>query len=189
MRYFFNRGFFMSRPGAPVRIAIISDTHGIIDPNIMEVVKSCDRVIHAGDICGAHVLEQLAAIHQDVTAVAGNNDASGLWPVEETHVVTALPQIAEIKLPGGSIKIEHGHRHGMHQPCHDSLRHNHPDARLIIYGHTHTMLVDKDQTPWVANPGAAGHTRTRGGSSCLVLTANDSDWELEMIRFELNEVA
>lgn len=179
----------MSLTRDPVRIAIISDTHGIIDPNIIDVIKSCDKIIHAGDICGAHVLEQLHDINQDVTAVAGNNDASGLWPVDETHVVTALPQIAEIKLPGGSIKIEHGHRHGMSSPCHDSLRHSHPQARVIVYGHTHNMLVDKDQLPWVVNPGAAGHTRTRGGSSCLVLTANGNDWDLEMIRFKLDEVA
>lgn len=166
------------------RIAIISDTHGVIDKNILQVIQSCDQVIHAGDICGAHILAQLDQLSPQVTAVAGNNDASGLWPVEETHVVTALPQIAELKLPGGSIKIEHGHRHGMHQPCHDSLRETHNDARLVIYGHTHSMLIDKDTTPWVANPGAAGHTRTRGGPSCLVLTATDSDWDLEMMRFE-----
>ena len=171
------------------RIAIISDTHGIIDEQVVEVIKSCDQVIHAGDICGAHILEQLEQISDKVTAVAGNNDASGLWPVEQTHVVTALPQIAQIDLPGGRIKIEHGHRHGMHKPSHDSLRHTHPDARLIIYGHTHSMLIDKDQLPWVANPGAAGHTRTRGGSSCLLLTTSGDDWDLQMIRFKLDEVA
>ena len=179
----------MSPSRDPVRIAIISDTHGIIDPNIIDVIKSCDKVIHAGDICGAHVLEQLEAINQHVTAVAGNNDASGLWPVDETHVVTALPQIAEIKLPGGSIKIEHGHRHGMSSPCHDSLRHSHPQARVIVYGHTHNMLVDKAQTPWVVNPGAAGRTRTRGGSSCLVLTATETEWDVVMHRFPEAEVA
>lgn len=179
----------MSLPGAPVRIAIISDTHGIIDPNIIDVIRSCDKIIHAGDICGAHVLEQLKAINQDVTAVAGNNDASGLWPVEENHVVNSLPQQAEIELPGGKLAVEHGHRHGMHQPCHDALRQSHPGARVVVYGHTHTMLVDKEHNTWVVNPGAAGHTRTRGGSSCLVLTATESEWEVEMLRFKLDEVA
>ncbi|MDH5473335.1 MAG: metallophosphatase family protein [Gammaproteobacteria bacterium] len=174
----------MSSPNpSTIRIAIISDTHGIIDNNIIDVIKRCDQVIHAGDICGAHVLEQLHSISNQVTAVAGNNDASGLWPVEETHVVTALPHIAEIRLPGGSLVMEHGHRHGMQKPCHDSLRKTHAHARVIVYGHTHSMLVDKDKIPWVINPGAAGKTRTRGGSSCLILTINDDTWDVEMLRF------
>jgi len=172
-----------------IRIAIISDTHGYIDENIINVIKNCDRVIHAGDICGAHVLEQLRQACPDVTAVAGNNDASGLWPVEETHVVIALPQQTDIHLPGGSIAIEHGHRHGMHTPCHESLRHSHPQARVIVYGHTHSMVIDDSKQPWVVNPGAAGHTRTRGGPSCLVLTINDDNWEIESTRFELENVA
>ncbi len=172
-----------------LRIAIISDTHGHVDENIINVIKTCDRVIHAGDICGAHVLEQLNEVCADVTAVAGNNDASGLWPVEETHVVVALPHQTTIKLPSGIIAIEHGHRHGMHTPCHDSLRHAHQEARIIVYGHTHSMVVDNENEIWVVNPGAAGHTRTRGGPSCLVLTIKGDDWDVEMIRFEMENVA
>ncbi|TNF35893.1 MAG: metallophosphoesterase [Gammaproteobacteria bacterium] len=173
-----------------VRVAIISDTHGHIDPNVIDVIKTCDHVIHAGDICGAHVLEQLKQITPNVTAVAGNNDASGLWPIEETHVVESLPQVARIPILDSEIAIEHGHRHGMHSPSHDSLRHTHQQARVIVYGHTHKMLVDKDASPWVVNPGAAGQTRTRGGPSCLVLTAHaDQEWEVEMLRFELEAVA
>lgn len=173
-----------------VRVAIISDTHGYIDPQVIDVIRGCDQVIHAGDICGAHVLAQLNQITSRVTAVAGNNDASGLWPVEETHVVNALPMVAHVQLPGGELVVEHGHRHGMQQPDHASLRHTHARARVIVYGHTHRMLVDNDTTPWVINPGAAGQTRTRGGASCLILTASASNpWEVEMLRFPSEEVA
>ncbi|HEX5637589.1 MAG TPA: metallophosphoesterase family protein [Gammaproteobacteria bacterium] len=174
----------------PVRVAIISDTHGYIDPQVVEVIQRCDQVIHAGDICGAHVLEQLSRLSTQVTAVAGNNDASGLWPIEETYVVNALPKVAQVQLPGGELVVEHGHRHGMQQPDHASLRHTHARARVIVYGHTHRMLVDKDESPWVINPGAAGQTRTRGGASCLILTASASkEWEVEMLRFPMEIVA
>ena len=173
-----------------VRVAIISDTHGYIDPHVVEVIRRCDQVIHAGDICGAHVLEQLHQLTSQVTAVAGNNDASGLWPLEETHVVNALPKIARLQLPGGELVVEHGHRHGMQQPDHASLRQTHTQARVIVYGHTHRMLVDKEHTPWVINPGAAGATRTRGGASCLILTASASkEWDVEMLKFPLDEIA
>jgi len=173
-----------------IRLAIISDTHGYIDPNVIDVIRRCDQVIHAGDICGAHVLEQLKQLTSQITAVAGNNDASGLWPIEETHIVNSLPKVAHVQLPGGELVVEHGHRHGMQQPDHASLRHTHADARVIVYGHTHRILVDKDTTPWVINPGAAGQTRTRGGASCLILTASASrEWEVEMLRFPLEDVA
>jgi len=167
------------------RIAIMSDTHGVISQDILNSIRSCDQIIHAGDICGAHVLEQLQQICSNITAVTGNNDAAGLWPPNEAAIVNGLPAIAEIELPGGTIAIEHGHKHGMHQPDHSSLRASHPRARVIVYGHTHTMLVDDNASPWVINPGAAGATRTRGGPSCLILTASaDKEWNIEMIRFE-----
>jgi len=172
------------------KIAIISDTHSVISPDILNSIKSCDHIIHAGDICGAHILEQLKQICPNVTAVCGNNDAPSLWAENEIAVVSALPNIAEIKLTSGTITIEHGHKHGMHQPDHASLRAAHPNAKVIVYGHTHTMLVDDDATPWVINPGAAGATRTRGGPSCLILTASaDKEWDIEMIRFEDKAVA
>lgn len=172
------------------RVAIISDTHGVLNQSIIDAIKSCDQIIHAGDICGAHVLNQLQEFCSNITAVTGNNDAPSLWPENEASIVAALPAIAEIELPGGTVAIEHGHKHGMHQPDHASLRASHPHARVIVYGHTHTMLVDDDAKPWVINPGAAGATRTRGGPSCLILTTStDSEWNIEMIRFEEDEAA
>ena len=169
----------------PQTIAIVSDTHSVLNPNIIRTIENCDQIIHAGDICGAHILEQLKNINPNITAVCGNNDAPSLWAEDEVDVVSALPDIAEIDLPGGKVVIEHGHKHGMHQPDHASLRAAHPQARVIIYGHTHTMIVDDSTTPWVINPGAAGATRTNGGPSCLILRVSaDKEWDVEMIRFE-----
>jgi len=172
------------------KIAIVSDTHSVISPNILDAIKSCDQIIHAGDICGAHILEQLKQINPKLTAVTGNNDAPSLWAKNEIDIVSALPSVAKINAPGGTIAIEHGHKHGMHQPDHTSLRAAHPDAKVIVYGHTHTMLIDDSTTPWVVNPGAAGATRTNGGPSCLILSASaNKEWDIEMIRFEEEAVA
>jgi len=167
------------------RIAIISDTHGHIDQNIIDTIKDCDRIVHAGDICGAHILTQLESICSNITAVTGNNDCESLWCKTESSIVNSLPAIVEIELPGGTLAIEHGHKHGMQQPDHASLRASHPHARVIIYGHTHKMIIDDKVTPWVINPGAAGETRTGEGPSCMILTAvTEGEWEIEMFRFE-----
>lgn len=166
------------------RVAIISDTHGTLNSQVLQAINGCEQVVHAGDICGAHVLSRLNQICNQVTAVAGNNDAPGLWAEIETQVVAALPAMTQLELPGGILAIEHGHEHGMHKPDHASLRAAHPDARAIVYGHTHTMLVDDEQSPWVVNPGAAGATRTRGGPSCLILSIENENWDFKMLRFE-----
>src|SRR5512140_1759179 len=57
----------------PVRIALVSDTHGLDDPKLPGLFRGCERVLHAGDMVTAPVLESLARV-APVTAVRGNND-------------------------------------------------------------------------------------------------------------------
>lgn len=166
-----------------VKVAIISDTHSVIHPEIESIIKRCDIAIHAGDICNANVLKAMHPKSGQVIAVAGNNDYAGAWPSEQVDVVDALPQVAKLDLPGGIVKIEHGHKHDMHKPDHADLRNAHPEARAVIYGHTHKKIIDDFEIPWVMNPGAAGNQRNRGGSSCLILTANEANWSVESFRF------
>lgn len=160
---------------ANISIAIISDTHAVLDDRIASLIRQCDYAIHAGDICGEAVLDAMQPKTGQVYAVAGNND---------TYLHgDSLPQQTCVELETGTIAIEHGHLHGMQKPCHDSLRQAYPDARMVVYGHTHKMLQDKSQQPWVVNPGAAGSTRTRGGPSCLVLQCDQQDWQITEHRF------
>lgn len=167
-----------------LRIAIISDTHAVLDERIADVIKDADIAIHAGDICCGSVLENMHPKMGLVFAVTGNNDHHSVWPSDQKETVEALPDVAEIQLPGGLLVVEHGHTHGHHQPDHASLRKAHPQARIIVYGHTHKQVCDKDKTPWVINPGAAGATRTCGGPSCLILSVSKgSNWTIEALRF------
>lgn len=165
-------------------VAIISDTHGELDPRIRDIIKQSDIAAHAGDIGDAVVLELMQPKSGKVFAVQGNNDHPVLWPKSQSETLKSIPKIAHLDLPGGRLSIEHGDRHDSIAPDHQSLRHAFPESRLVIYGHTHKMIIDQQTKPWVANPGAAGNTRTRGGPSCLLLTASDSDWEIESFRFE-----
>ena len=160
-----------------VSIGIISDTHAHLDMRVIEVLKRCDYAIHAGDICGEDILESMQPKTGDIFVVAGNNDG-------HCHVGRNLPHVVSIELPHGVVTIEHGHMHGHHKPSHDSMRKAYPDSRIVIYGHTHKQVVDKDAIPWVINPGAAGITRNHGGPSCLILRCDHNDWNIEMIRFE-----
>lgn len=167
-----------------LRIAIISDTHAVLDERIADLIKQTDIAIHAGDICCGSVLEKMHPKLGHVLAVTGNNDHHTIWPSEQKEIVEALPDVAEIQLPGGLLVVEHGHTHGHHQPDHASLRKAHAQAKVIVYGHTHVQVCDRDESPWVINPGAAGATRTRGGPACLILTANQlGNWTIDPFRF------
>jgi len=114
-------------------------------------------------------------------------------PLNNPYLVSFSPVMAELldidakKLKTTEfIEIFSGnrHRHGFNTPDHQSLRKAHPDVKLVIYGHTHQQVIDDSSTPWVANPGAAGATRTNGGPSYMLLTASEQDWTIESIRLD-----
>jgi putative phosphoesterase len=154
-----------------LKIGILSDSHGWIHPNIISLMNTCDQIIHAGDIIEEHTL---SALTQPLTAVRGNNDR---------HI--KLKDIETLSLPGGEIAIEHGQEHGWQIPSHESLRQTHPNAKAIIYGHTHKQVIDTESGPWVINPGASGAVRNGGSSKCLVLNIDASqNWEFTPHIFE-----
>jgi len=165
-----------------IRVGIISDTHGHIDHRVVDALADCDISVHAGDIMGGKILETMQTATDKVIAVRGNNDIPGLWKTHEQHALQELRHEETFSLPGGAVVVLHGHEHGP-MPCHDSMRGAHPHARMIIYGHSHKLVCDQDQQPWVVNPGAAGLTRTHGGPSCLILEASESGWNINPIRF------
>jgi putative phosphoesterase len=165
-----------------VKVGIISDTHHYIDPRIVKAIQHCDMVVHAGDIGCAAILQALEP--HKVIAVRGNNDYPALWAATEKEVIDNIPEVAEIALPNGKLVVEHGHQHGNMMPDHASLRQCYPDARIIVYGHSHKMVCDQASLPWVINPGAAGRTRTHGGASCLILTASMDSWSLSSQRYD-----
>lgn len=165
------------------RVLIISDTHGFIDPRIVEIAVGCDITVHAGDIVGPEILDQLRPLSGRVVAVRGNNDVRGKWPRSAHHVLDRLPEQQILDLPGGRLSIEHGHRIWDTKNYHWRLRRKHPAARAIVYGHSHHQVCDTAQRPWVLNPGAAGRVRTKDGPSCLILHAGPRRWRVDEHRF------
>ena len=166
-----------------IKIGVVSDTHSYLDPRIEKIVTDCDYAVHAGDVCGVEVLQALKPKLGQVLAVAGNNDPYCHYSDNE------LPESIRFEIAGETIAVEHGHKHGMSQPSHESMRKAHPKAKIVIYGHTHKQVIDKEEMPWVINPGAAGKTRTQGGPSCLVIECSkDKEWNIQVHRFS-EEVA
>lgn len=163
-------------------LCLIADTHGMLDPRIAALSHTCDHVVHAGDIGAASVLAEWASGEPAVHAVSGNNDTAKQWRGDPA-VRAALPRTLRLELPGGVLAVVHGDAWPA-KDRHRRLREAYPDAAAVVYGHSHRLVIDDADRPWILNPGAAGRARTYGGPSCLVLHARATAWDITIHRFE-----
>ena len=132
-----------------MRLGIISDTHGLLRPEVHDVFREVDRILHAGDVGEEEILTELALI-APVTAVYGNTDGSWLRG--------RLPKVARETIDGFTVIVTHGDQLGVPDP--ERLKNEFPDADVIIYGHTHLPLIrDLPDFSVVLNPGSAGPRR------------------------------
>lgn len=132
-----------------MRLGVISDTHGLLRPEVFEAFAGVDHILHAGDIGGSGLLDELGAL-APVSAVYGNTDGQELR--------NALPKVASLQLEGFDIIMTHGDEFGTPTP--QALNAAFPAAQIIIYGHTHRPLLTLvDVVVTVMNPGGAGPRR------------------------------
>ena len=132
-----------------MRLGVISDTHGLLRPEVFDAFAGVDHILHAGDVGGPDLLVQLGAL-APVTAVYGNTDDFDLRGV--------LPQVATLQLDGFDIVVTHGDQLGSPTPA--ALNAAFPEAQIIIFGHTHRPLLTLvDVVVTVMNPGGAGPRR------------------------------
>lgn len=132
--------------GDRLRVAVLSDTHGNLDARIQSLTTRCDLAIHAGDIGGAAILGRLQPRLGRVLAVLGNNDVARTWPEGDRHLLQQIPEWVRVDLPGGPLVLIHGHQTRAHER-HARLRDRFPEARAIVYGHSHRLSLDMDQAP------------------------------------------
>lgn len=132
-----------------MRLGVISDTHGLLRPEVFEAFARVDHILHAGDVGGPGLLTELETL-APVTAVYGNTDGSELR--------SRLPRVATLELDGFDIVVTHGDQLGTPTPA--ALNATFPDAQIIVFGHTHRpLLTVVDVVVTVMNPGGAGARR------------------------------
>lgn len=115
----------MSRQ-TPLRIALVSDTHNLLRPELLSFVDGSDAIVHAGDICEPGVLETLARI-APLTAVRGNNDR-GAW-------AEALPVQTRLEIGGIAIAVVHELPDLRGDPRADGVA-------IVVSGHSHKPALD-----------------------------------------------
>ena len=152
-------------------IGLVSDTHGSLDPELIEVFQGVDHIIHAGDIGDPEILEQLEAL-APTTAVRGNIDGGELrFQPLEVVVEIAEKRIAVLHIAGSPKRPRKAAR--------ELLARERPD--VIVVGHSHIPVVGKvGSTLWI-NPGAAGRHGFHD-VRCAALLHVMPDGELKMDR-------
>lgn len=125
-----------------MRIGLISDTHGLLRPEVLAWLEGSDHILHAGDICGPEVLERLARI-APLTAVRGNND-HGPW-------AQALAEAETVRFQAVAVHMVHDLQ---------ELELADP-VQVVVTGHSHKPTVEQREGILFVNPGSAGPRRFR----------------------------
>jgi len=126
-----------------VKVGLISDTHGLMRPEALAALAGVDRIVHAGDIGDAAILEALERI-APVTAVRGNND-TGDW-------AKGLRDEKRLSLEGVRILVLHDRA---------QLGARAPGVDVVVSGHSHVPRVFEERGVTYVNPGSAGPRRFR----------------------------
>jgi uncharacterized protein len=130
-----------------VVIGIISDTHGLLRPEVFQQFEGVELIVHAGDVGPPDLLDELGAI-APVKAVYGNTDR---FPLLER-----LPDRLWLQLEEVRVFVTHI---GGRPPV---MRARYPEiagANLVVFGHSHRPLLAEDNGVTFFNPGAAGPRR------------------------------
>ena len=149
-----------------MRVAVLSDTHSPrhwkrCPAAVAEALHGVDAILHAGDVCRAETLDELAAF-APVHAVLGNNDGPDV-------AAWGAPERLEFELGGLSIAMIHDSGPAIGRPA--RLRRMFPDAALVVFGHSHIPMDETHAGQRIFNPGSPTDRRRqpRGTMGELVI--------------------
>lgn len=125
------------------RVALVSDTHGLLRPEAVRALRGASRILHMGDVGSPDVLDGLAAI-APVTAVRGNVDV-GAW-------ARALPATQVVEAFGASLLLLHNRAELDVDPAAAGIA-------MVLYGHTHVPKEAVLGGVRYVNPGSIGPRR------------------------------
>ena len=153
-----------------MRTGLISDTHGMLRPEVFDHFQGVDHIVHAGDIGSIHILDELAVV-APVTAVWGNTDGF--------DVRSVVSEEARLAVGGHTIAIVHGHQLGSPAPATVLARWSNAD--VVVFGHTHRPIAEWHDGRLAVNPGAAGPARFRIRPSIAILSLDSARPRVDFI--------
>lgn len=152
-----------------MKIAVLSDTHGLLRPEAAKVISECDAVIHGGDINSQKIIDEMkAAAKEDapIYIVRGNNDKG--WAEH-------LPHHLEFTLAGMNFYVIHNKK---------ELPADLGDRQIIIFGHSHRCFEEKKDGRLWLNPGSCGKRRFDQDITLAILRIEGDACSVERIDIE-----
>ena len=144
-----------------MKIAIISDTHSLLRPEIEEILHGCDYILHAGDISSQEIYDRISKIAPSYF-VRGNADKE--WAED-------IPVDLDIELDGYKFYMVHNIKH---------IKENLSDADFVVYGHSHKYENRQDGEITYLNPGSCGPRRfTQPITFMLMTIESDGTYRIE----------
>lgn len=139
-----------------MKIGVLSDTHGLLRPEVLDALAGCEAILHGGDINRQEILDGLSGI-APVYVVRGNNDKA--WAEH-------IPLFLDFELAGLRVYMTHKKK---------DLPADLGAYDLVVYGHSHKYETSRAGGTLLLNPGSCGPRRFNQAITLAVLEVSDGD--------------
>ena len=158
-----------------MKVAVLADTHTrgftrALPLGVWPYVESADHILHAGDVVDPSLLDELKAF-APVTVVMGNCDAMDIREWGATD---------EIEVELGGVRIAMVHDSGLAKGRRERMRKQFPDARVVVFGHSHLTMNEDVDGLLLFNPGSPTWKRKAPFPSMGLLWIEDGQVEGEI---------
>ena len=147
-----------------MKIGIISDTHGLLRPEVTKALEGCEAILHGGDITGPEIIERLESI-APVYVVRGNGDRD--WAEH-------IPLFLDFELAGLRVYMTHRKK---------DLPDDLSEYDLVVFGHSHKYEESRHGKTLLLNPGSCGPRRFHQAITMVI--AGIADGHIETTRIDI----
>ncbi|WP_276855921.1 metallophosphoesterase family protein [Intestinimonas timonensis] len=145
-----------------MKLAILSDTHGLLRPEVLEHLKTADAILHGGDINKQSIVDQLRQ-YAPLYVVRGNNDKE--WAED-------IPRHLTVTLGGVTFFMVHNKK---------EIPADLSGVDVVLFGHSHKYVQEeKDGRLWL-NPGSCGPRRFHQEITMMMAQVEDGQIRVEKI--------
>ncbi|MHA5221501.1 metallophosphoesterase family protein [Dysosmobacter sp. Phy] len=145
-----------------MKLAILSDTHGLLRPEVAEKLKTADAILHGGDINKQSIVDELRR-YAPLYMVRGNNDKE--W-------AQAIPHDLTLTLEGVTFAMVHNKK---------ELPADLEGVNVVVFGHSHKYVQEEKGGILWLNPGSCGPRRFHQEITMMMAELEDGKIQVEKV--------
>ena len=145
-----------------MKLAILSDTHGLLRPEVVEKLKTADAILHGGDINKQSIVDELRR-YAPLYMVRGNNDKE--W-------AQAIPHDLTLTLEGVTFAMVHNKK---------ELPADLEGVNVVVFGHSHKYVQEEKGGILWLNPGSCGPRRFHQEITMMMAELEDGKIQVEKV--------